>query len=92
MPMGEKRLKYGPVAMAFHGTIALLIIANFVIAWIMNGHALVWDWGEMHGPLRLELVQYHKSITPQTCRPNTEKRGEAEIIAQPASGMPIMNT
>jgi cytochrome b561 len=60
--MRDQRLKYGPVAMAFHGTIALLIIANFVIAWVMNGHALFWDWGEMHGPVKQTLVQYHKSI------------------------------
>lgn len=56
------RLKYNPVAMAFHWAIAFLIIANFVIAWIMNGHALVWSWGEMHGPARTSLIQYHKSI------------------------------
>jgi cytochrome b561 len=60
--MGDLRLKYSPVAMAFHWAIAILIISNFVIAWIMNGHALVWSWGEMHGPFRLTLIQYHKSI------------------------------
>ena len=60
--MGGLRLKYSPVAMAFHWAIAVLIISNFVIAWIMNGHALVWSWGEMHGPAKTSLVQYHKSI------------------------------
>lgn len=60
--MGDLRLKYSPVAMAFHWAIAILIIANFAIAWIMNGHALFWSWGEMHGPAKTSLVQYHKSI------------------------------
>ena len=60
--MRDLRLKYSPVAIGFHWTIALLILGNFAIAWIMNGHALFWDWGEMHGPLRLTLIQYHKSI------------------------------
>jgi cytochrome b561 len=61
--MGDLRLKYGPVAMAFHWAIAILIIANFIIAWTMNGHVLIWDVGqEMHGPAKTSIVQYHKSI------------------------------
>jgi cytochrome b561 len=60
--MGDARLKYGPVAMGFHWLIAALILSNYVLAWIFNGHALFWDWGEMKGPMRILLTQWHKSI------------------------------
>jgi cytochrome b561 len=59
--MGGMRLKYGPVAMGFHWLIAALILSNYVLAWVFNGHALFWDWGEMKQG-RLDLIQWHKSI------------------------------
>lgn len=60
--MGSLKLKYGPVAMTFHWVIAALIVANYGLGWVFNGHALFWDWGELHGPDRIALTQWHKSI------------------------------
>jgi cytochrome b561 len=60
--MGDARLKYGPVAMAFHWVIAVLILSNFVLAWVMDGHVLFWDVPGLSGPTKLEVIQWHKSI------------------------------
>jgi cytochrome b561 len=60
--MANVRLQYGPVAMGFHWLIAALILSNYVMAWIFDGHPLFWDLGEMKGPMHIVLIQWHKSI------------------------------
>jgi cytochrome b561 len=60
--MLRARMKYGAVAMAFHWTIALLILSNFVLAWVMNGHVLAWDFPGLTGETKLDAIQWHKSI------------------------------
>jgi cytochrome b561 len=60
--MSELRLKYAPVAMTFHWVIAALILTNFGVAWVMDGHLLFWDIPGLSGETKLEVIQWHKSI------------------------------
>lgn len=56
------RLKYGPVAMSLHWLIAALLILNFVLAWLFNGHFAFWDFKGLAGPDKLAATQWHKSL------------------------------
>jgi cytochrome b561 len=60
--MGDLRLKYSPVAMAFHWAIAVLVLSNFVLGWLMAGEAIGFHFEELHGPIKLTVTQWHKSI------------------------------
>jgi cytochrome b561 len=60
--MVQAKLKYGPVAMGLHWVIAALILTNIGLAWLMDGHALLWDFDGLSGPTKLDVIQYHKSI------------------------------
>jgi cytochrome b561 len=60
--MTMARLKYGPAAMGLHWLIAALILANFVVAWVMDGHVLFWDIPGLTGETKLDVIQWHKSI------------------------------
>jgi cytochrome b561 len=61
--MGYVKLKYGPAAMAMHWIIAALILGNFVLGWLLAGRAFgVIHFEELHGPLKLDVTQWHKSI------------------------------
>jgi cytochrome b561 len=56
------RLKYGPVAMSLHWLIAALLLTNYVLAWLFNGHFIFWDIPGLHGPAKLSATQWHKSL------------------------------
>lgn len=60
--MKAPRLKYSPVAMALHWIIAALILSNFVLAWLLAGRAVLFHFDELHGPIKLTVTQWHKSI------------------------------
>ncbi len=60
--MLASRLKYNGVAMGLHWLIAALILTNYVLAWLFNGHVLLIDVPGLHGPDKLAATQWHKTL------------------------------
>jgi cytochrome b561 len=48
--------------MGLHWLIAILILTNFAVAWVMDGHLLFWDIPGLTGETKLDVIQWHKSI------------------------------